>query len=55
MCIKILVQGLSEAQTVTQSKFNVYAGPAVRKLAREFGIDLNLIQPTGPKRENFKG
>ena len=29
----------SEAQPVTQSKFNVYAGPAVRKLAREFGIN----------------
>ena len=41
----------SEALPVTQSKFNVYAGPAVRKLAREFGIDLNLIQPTGPREE----
>ena len=45
---------ISEPQPVTQSKFNVYAGPAVRKLAREFGIDLNLIQPTGPKGKNFK-
>ena len=44
----------SEAQPVTQSKFNVYAGPAVRKLAREFGIDLNLIQPTGPKGRILK-
>ena len=43
-----------EAQPVTQSKFNVYAGPAVRKLAREFGIDLNLIQPTGPKGRILK-
>ena len=34
------------------SKFNnsnIYAGPAVRKLAREFGIDLSLVQPSGPK------
>ena len=45
---------LSEPQTVTQSKFNVYAGPAVRKLAREFGIDLSLIQPTGPKGRILK-
>ena len=45
---------LSEPQPVTQSKFNVYAGPAVRKLAREFGIDLNLIQPTGPKGRILK-
>ena len=28
---------------------NIYAGPAVRKLAREFGIDLTIVQPTGPK------
>lgn len=28
---------------------SVYAGPAVRKLAREFGIQLSLISPTGPK------
>ena len=44
----------SEAQPVTQSKFSVYAGPAVRKLAREFGIDLNLILPTGPKGRILK-
>ena len=44
----------NESQPVTQSKFNVYAGPAVRKLAREFGIDLNLIQPTGPKGRILK-
>ena len=28
---------------------HIYAGPAVRKLAREFGIDLSIVQPTGPK------
>lgn len=27
----------------------VYAGPAVRRLARELGVDLNLVQGTGPK------
>ncbi|MDC0905425.1 2-oxo acid dehydrogenase subunit E2 [Gammaproteobacteria bacterium] len=26
-----------------------YAGPAVRKLAREFGIELSLVSPSGPK------
>ena len=26
----------------------VHAGPAVRKLAREFGVDLNLVTATGP-------
>ena len=28
---------------------HICAGPAVRKLAREFGIDLSIVQPTGPK------
>ena len=27
----------------------IYAGPAVRKLAREFGINLNAVSPSGPK------
>lgn len=27
----------------------VHAGPAVRKLAREFGVDLGLVKGTGPK------
>ena len=28
---------------------SIYAGPAVRKLAREFGIQLSLVAPSGPK------
>ena len=28
---------------------SIYAGPAVRKLAREFGILLSLVVPSGPK------
>ena len=31
-----------------------HAGPAVRKLAREFGIDLKLVTPTGPKGRILK-
>jgi len=36
------------------SNKNIYAGPAVRKLAREFGIDLSLVQPSGPKNRMKK-
>jgi len=32
-----------------KSNANIYAGPAVRKLARELGIDLSIVQPSGPK------
>ena len=41
-------QKISRASAETIN-INIYAGPAVRKLAREFGIDLSLVQPTGPK------
>lgn len=34
---------------ITGSDGKVYAGPAVRKLARELGVDLTLIQGTGAK------
>ncbi len=33
---------------------NVYAGPAVRKLAREFGVDLSLVSGSGPKGRVLK-
>lgn len=33
---------------------NVHAGPAVRKLAREFGVDLNQVAATGPKQRLLK-
>ncbi len=32
----------------------VHAGPAVRKLAREFGVDLAQISPTGPHQRILK-
>ena len=36
-------------QTAPTSTGKVYAGPAVRKLARELGVDLNRVTPTGAK------
>ena len=33
---------------------NVHAGPAVRKLAREFGVELSQVQGTGPRRRILK-
>ena len=43
-----LEQKISSTAT-KNNNVNIYAGPAVRKLAREFGIDLSIVQPTGPK------
>ncbi|HSW70166.1 MAG TPA: dihydrolipoyllysine-residue acetyltransferase [Gammaproteobacteria bacterium] len=49
---------VSEPQvgTVIPAGYNadVHAGPAVRKLAREFGVDLSLVQPSGPKERIIK-
>ena len=33
---------------------SIYAGPAVRKLAREFGINLNEVIPSGPRGRIIK-
>ena len=32
----------------------IHAGPAVRKLAREFGVDLSQVKPSGPKGRIIK-
>jgi len=33
----------------SSNRESFYAGPAVRKLAREFGVQLSLVAPSGPK------
>lgn len=33
----------------SSNRGSFYAGPAVRKLAREFGVQLSLVTPSGPK------
>ena len=46
---------INEQQNIpTLNSKNIYAGPAVRKLAREFGIDLSLVTPSGPKKRIVK-
>ena len=41
-------------QFVSVTSGKVYAGPAVRKLAREFGINLVKVNPSGPKGRIIK-
>ena len=43
---------IPQTRITTGSK--VYAGPAVRKLAREFGITLQQVSPSGPKGRILK-
>lgn len=42
------------AQLVSQTGGEVYAGPAVRLLARELGVDLTLVSASGPKGRILK-
>ena len=37
-----------------QQMSGIYEGPAVRKLAREFGIDLKNVSPSGPRNRILK-
>ncbi len=41
--------GSARVTTVSTSSSEVYAGPAVRRLAREMGIDLTRVPGSGPK------
>lgn len=45
---------VSAATAAQPSAEGVYAGPAVRKLAREFGIDLNQVKGSGPRNRILK-
>lgn len=47
--------GQGSVQTSVQSSGkNVYAGPAVRKIARQFGVELGLVKGTGRKGRVLK-
>jgi len=40
---------LAEAESAPDERGGVYAGPAVRKLAREFGVSLQQVSGSGPR------
>jgi len=48
------VEEIIEEPKFESSTSGIYAGPAVRKLAREFGIDLNKVIATGPRNRILK-
>ena len=47
-------QELAKEPKYESSVSGIYAGPAVRKLAREFGIDLNEVLASGPRGRTLK-
>ena len=48
------VEEIIEESKYESTASGIYAGPAVRKLAREFGIDLNQVIATGPRNRILK-
>ncbi|AKX44809.1 dihydrolipoamide acetyltransferase [Thiopseudomonas alkaliphila] len=44
----VSVAPISQPTKPVKAKSQIHAGPAVRKLAREFGVDLGLVTATGP-------
>ena len=48
------VERIDEELKYESTVSGIYAGPAVRKLAREFGIDLNKVIATGPRNRILK-
>ena len=50
----LLPQGDNKEFIAPSPQTGVYAGPAVRKLARELGVDLNIVQGSGAKNRIVK-
>ncbi len=46
--------GSMDLQALEKGNKKVHAGPAVRAIAREFGVDLTLVSGTGPKGRILK-
>ncbi|MEM8560889.1 MAG: dihydrolipoyllysine-residue acetyltransferase [Pseudomonadota bacterium] len=45
---------MAQSEPATNESTSIYAGPAVRKLAREFGVDLQQVNGSGPKERVLK-
>ena len=57
--VEEIIEEKKVEESIEQPKYEssasgIYAGPAVRKLAREFGIDLNQIIASGPRNRILK-
>ena len=57
--VEEIIEDKKVEESIEQPKYEssasgIYAGPAVRKLAREFGIDLNQVIASGPRNRILK-
>ena len=57
--VEEIIEEKKVEESIAQPKYEssasgIYAGPAVRKLAREFGIDLNQVIASGPRNRILK-
>ena len=52
--VEEIIEEIIEEPKYESSASGIYAGPAVRKLAREFGIDLNKVIASGPRNRILK-
>ena len=50
----IQINPINASETNNHKSSKVHSGPATRKLAREFGIDLSKLQGSGPKNRILK-
>ena len=48
------VETISVESHVTKTTGKAYASPSIRRLAREYGVDLTLVNGTGPKNRILK-
>jgi pyruvate dehydrogenase E2 component (dihydrolipoamide acetyltransferase) len=51
---EVVAEKVVESKVLEGSVEEVHAGPAVRRLAREFGVDLSQVTSTGPKQRILK-